>query len=480
MDISVFDTFNDETKYIYGRRHVESPDLLQFTRFFYEHVDRQEFDVNYHHKLICDKLNSILKYEHPTNNLIINIPPRHSKSQLAVIDFISLAFAINPQSEIMHLSSSELLVTRNCTLIRQIMESPYYMSMFPDTEIVNNAKTNIITSKGGNLYTAPFLGQITGFGCGKLGSEKFSGAMIIDDPIKTQDALSETIREKVNFTWANTIISRKNDIRTPVIVIGQRTHENDFCGFLMERHGTIENGGVWDTLVIPAITTDEVGNEKALWEKRIPLKELKEQKELDSWVFETQYMQDPKPIEGLLFHENTTKYYDNLPDEDGFRMISIDPADEGNDYLCSVFYKVLGDDTFVVDVIYTKDSSDITVPRIMQQISEFNPSLIRIEANGAGMFFANSIKRRVSELGLSTQPRAYKSVQNKEIRILEQAPYINRSFYYPKNSDNAELKMYLKHKHSYLKMVKDQKDDGVDTDSATCEYLRKNGIIPRI
>ena len=329
------------------RLYLTNPiDLLLFTEFFFETVKKQTFSYNWHHGVICEKLNEILNYTHKTNHLIINIPPRMTKTELAVISFIALGFAINPSSEFMHFSSSDSLVTRNTTFIRNIMESEVFKSIFPQCELSNNAKGSITTKSGGVLYAAPFLGQITGFGCGKFGSGKFAGAMVIDDPMKTQDALSETIREKVNFTWANTLISRKNDQRTPVIVIGQRVHEKDFCGFLIEEEGTVEEGGKWDVVSIPAIIDEGLETERALWENRISLENLKKQRELDGWVFETQYMQNPKPIEGLLFHESTTKYYDELPSDPDYIHIQIDPADEGNDYTASIVYYIKNEKVF--------------------------------------------------------------------------------------------------------------------------------------
>jgi len=463
----------------YFKIYLTNPiNLLHFTEFFFETVKKQSFSYNWHHGVICDKLNEILNYTHKTNHLIINIPPRFTKTELAVINFIAFGFALNPNSEFMHFSSSDALVTRNTTFIRQIMESDVYKSVFPQCTLSNNAKGSITTTKGGVLYAAPFLGQITGFGCGKFGSDSFAGAMIIDDAMKTQDALSETIREKVNFTWANTLISRKNDQRTPVIVIGQRIHEKDFCGFLIEEEGTIENGGKWDVITMPAIIDEGLQTERSLWENRISLENLKIQRELDKWVFETQYQQNPKPIEGLLFHESTTKYYDELPSNPDYIHIQIDPAD-GGDFTCSAVYYIKDEKVFVGNVIYTKDNTDAVVPRILDQIKLSEAATCLIESNSAWILFTRSIREKAAEEGLSTQIRAINNNTNKEVRILNHAPFIIRNFYYS-NNGNTEYQLYLKHKHSYLKMVKDQKDDGVDCDNSACEYLKRNGIIPKM
>lgn len=450
--------------------------VLLFTEFFFEVVKKQKFSCNWHHGIVCEKLNEILNYTHKTNHLIINIPPRMTKTELAVISFISYGFAINPGSEFMHFSSSDSLVTRNTTFVRTIMESSVYRSIFPRCALSNNAKGSITTTKGGVLYAAPFLGQITGFGCGKFGSDSFAGAMVIDDPMKTQDCESETIREKVNFTWANTLISRKNDQRTPVIVIGQRVHEKDFCGFLIEEEGTIEEGGKWDVLSIPAIIDEGLETERSLWENRISLENLKKQKSLDEWVFNTQYQQHPTAIEGLMFHHSTTKYYDELPSEPDYIHVQIDPADCGEDFLASIVFYIKDEKVFIADIIYDKSNTDVTIPRILDQLKNSGAASCVIESNSGWALFRKSIKAQAEEMGISTAIRSINNHDNKELRVFNQAPYIIRNFYYPKTGNN-EYNLYMKHKHSYLKIVKSQKDDGVDCEASACAWLKKNGII---
>lgn len=458
-------------------RMILSYDLLAFTSYFFKLTHKTKFLINWHHETITDKLNEVLLYQHQTNRVIINIPPRMSKTEL-IINFTAAGFGINPASEFMFLSASDDLIKSDVSAVRKIMQTDEYKQLF-NTTLLNDAKGSIITNGGGRLYAAPFFGQITGFGCGKMNANVFSGALVIDDPIKTQDALSETIREKVNFTWSNTIVSRINDTRTPIIIIAQRTHENDLCGYLIENEGTINNGGRWDVLSIPAIMNEHTEQECSMWKRKISLDELKALRKLNEWVFGTQYQQDPKPIEGLLFHESTTKYYDSLPENPDYIHCQIDPADEGNDFLCSVIYYVKNKQVFVADVIYTQDSTEITIPRILQQIKKHGAGTANIESNAGWALFRKQIKKEVAEMGLSTFVRSLNNHKNKETRIFFQAPSIQNLFHYSRDG-NEEYQKYLKEKHSYLKMVKNQKDDGVDTDSAACDYLKRQKIIPVI
>ena len=79
---------------------------LAFTSVMFEAVNKQPFRIAPHHRIICHKLDQVLRGEHPTNRLMFNIPPRHSKTELAVVSFSAIGFAINPRSEFMHLSRS--------------------------------------------------------------------------------------------------------------------------------------------------------------------------------------------------------------------------------------------------------------------------------------------------------------------------------------------------------------------------------------
>lgn len=457
-------------------------DILSFTSALFPIVNGVRFELNEHAIAIANKLNAILTNDpKQPRHVIINMPPRSGKTELCILYFVALGFAVNPSSVFMHLSSSDKLVNINVGSIRKIMLSEPYRILFPKTQIVNNAAGSIATSAGGTMYAAPFLGQITGFGCGIYGSKDFSGALLVDDPVKTQDALSETMRERVNFTWANTIISRRNSDTVPVIIIAQRTHLHDLCGFLLEEEGRISEGGKWDLLELPAIIDAGLSTEHSYWESRVPLESLKKQKELNPWVFETQYMQNPKPVEGLLFDESKTRYFDEVDTDGGFIFMQCDPADEGTNKTCSAVYCAKGNEVFVLDVLYTSKGSEYTIPLIIDQMERYKVRQARIESNSAWSLFRKEIKRQATEKGLTTEILSVHQRDNKELRIFNQAPAIQKYFLYRKQSErNDEYNIYMREKHLYLKLVKDQKDDGVDTDTAACEYLKRMGMIPTI
>lgn len=196
----------------------------------------------------------------------------------------------------------------NSDNIREIMSLEIYKTLFPKSALASEkgSSKRWKTKAGGELYAVSTQGQVTGFGSGRLDSDIdmmdggndifafddhtnellkmvgattniFQGAIMIDDPIKPEDAASDLVRERVNQRFENTIRNRVNSRRTPIIIIMQRLHEHDLCGYLQE----IEPD-TWTVLSLPVIQTDpETGEEHALWPMKHNLEELYKLREIN-------------------------------------------------------------------------------------------------------------------------------------------------------------------------------------------------------
>lgn len=263
--------------------------LLNFTRYIYKENHRRNFTVSPHFVLMANALMKVIIGE--TKRLIINIPPRYGKTELAVKNFIAYGLALNPQSKFIHLSYSDDLALDNSSQTKEYIESESFQSIWPmNLKKDAQGKKKWFNEFGGGCYATASGGAITGFGAGVTDSEKFSGAIIIDDPLKPDDAHSEVKRKSVNERYNGTIRSRVNDRNTPIIVIMQRLHEDDMSGFLL-------NGGSgedWEHLCLPAL--DE--NNNPLWEQKHTFEELEQIRQSSRYNFSGQYMQKPSPEEG--------------------------------------------------------------------------------------------------------------------------------------------------------------------------------------
>lgn len=263
--------------------------LLFFTRYIYKENHRRNFIVAPHLIKITNALEKVVSGE--TKRLIINIPPRYGKTELAVKCFIAWSLAKNPSSKFIHLSYSDDLALDNSSQTKEYIESESFQK-FWNMELKKDAqgKKKWFNKDGGGVYATASGGAITGFGAGVAESKIFSGAIIIDDPLKPDDASSENRRNSVNERYNNTIRSRVNDRETPIILIMQRLHEDDLSGYLLGGG----SGEVWEHLCLPAL--DE--NNEPLWAEKHSFVELEQIRQANRYNFSGQYMQLPSPEEG--------------------------------------------------------------------------------------------------------------------------------------------------------------------------------------
>lgn len=219
----------------------------EFTPFALEQLEGRVYDIAPHQKVICDTLDKVISGE--IKRLIINIPPGYAKTAIAVWAFVARGFAINPRAKFLHISYSDTLVNDNSSNIKAIVNSHDYQALFPYVNFQKDTKAKGLwkTSMGGAFRASSSGGAITGFRAGLIGANIFSGAMIIDDPLKPDDAYSETIRTFINGRWKNVFRSRTASPDVPVIVIMQRLHVDDFTSYLLN-----QSGEEWHHLVLPA------------------------------------------------------------------------------------------------------------------------------------------------------------------------------------------------------------------------------------
>lgn len=264
-------------------------DFLFFTRFIYKETHKRDFIVAEHHKIIAKHLEDV--YNGKIKRLIINIPPRYSKTELAVKCFISWCLAKNPQSKFIHLSYSDDLALDNSSQTKEYIESDSYQALWNlKLKADSKGKKKWFNEQGGGVYATAAGGAITGFGAGVAESEIFAGCIIMDDVLKPDDASRDVARNAVNDRYNSTIRSRVNDRDTPIILIMQRLHEDDMSGFLL-------NGGSgeeWTHLCLPALND----NNEPLWPEKHTFEELEQIRQASRYNFAGQYQQQPSPEEG--------------------------------------------------------------------------------------------------------------------------------------------------------------------------------------
>ena len=257
--------------------------LLFFTRFIFKENTGNKFEVAPFHIELAQTLEKVSKGE--IKRLIINIPPRYGKTEIAVKMFIAWSLAKNPASKFIHLSYSDALALDNSSQTREYITGDAYQSLWPlQLKKDSQSQKKWYTTAGGGVYATASGGAITGFGAGT------GGAIIIDDPLKPDDAVSDVRRSFINNRYNTTIRSRVNTRDVPIIVIMQRLHEDDLSGYLLDGG----SGEDWHHLKLAALDKDN----NALWPSKHSFDELEAIRQADRYTFSGQYMQEPAPQEG--------------------------------------------------------------------------------------------------------------------------------------------------------------------------------------
>ena len=257
--------------------------LLFFTRYIFKENTGIKFEVAEFHKELANILQQV--HDGKIKRLIINIPPRYGKTELAVKMYISWCLAKNPRSKFIHLSYSDALALDNSSMTREYIMSDAFQKIWNlQLKKDSQSQKKWYTTQGGGVYATASGGAITGFGAGN------GGAIIIDDPLKPDDALSDVRRSFINNRYNTTIRSRVNDRDVPIIVIMQRLHEDDLSGYLLDGN----SGEQWHHLKLTAINKNNV----PLWPSKHSFKELESIRQADRYTFSGQYMQEPAPAEG--------------------------------------------------------------------------------------------------------------------------------------------------------------------------------------
>lgn len=231
----------------YARKIECEEDGLYFARYFFKQRQGSKMIVAPHHKVIQRTLDRVVDGE--ISRLIINVPPGYTKTELATINMIGRGLALNNRARFMHLSYSHNLALLNSSTARGIVKTQDYQSMWP-MALRDDADSKAMwwTEHGGGVYASSAAGQVTGFRAGHM-EPGWQGALIIDDPVKPDDAHSETVRGGINDRFNETIKSRLAIETTPMVVIMQRIHYSDLSGYLL-RGGSGEH---WHHLNLPVI-----------------------------------------------------------------------------------------------------------------------------------------------------------------------------------------------------------------------------------
>ena len=319
-----------------GRRHLFERQLADdFSAFVMKVFDTVSggdvFLPNWHIDAMTYAAERVIDGE--LTRLIVNVPPRHLKSIIYSVALPAFLLGLDPTKRIVCVSYSNELAIKLANDFRAVVGARWYRRVFPKTRISRekDTQTETMTTARGYRLATSLGGTLTGRG---------ADLVVMDDPQKPEEALSETHRNSANQWFDTTLLSRlESKVTSAIILVMQRLHQDDLAGRLLEK-------GDWHHLKIPAIAEQDervqVGYRRTFLRiagtvidprrQRMEVLEARK-KSMTTLHFSAQYQQEPIPVEGNLIKAEWFQEYDVAPtftDTDKL-VISIDTAMKGDE-----------------------------------------------------------------------------------------------------------------------------------------------------
>lgn len=315
-----------------------------------------------HHRIIAEQLERVERGE--IDRLMLLVPPRHGKSELASIRLPAWYLGRQPHKQFLSVSATDALASDFGRSVRNTINSPEYRAIF-DTTLAEDsqAKGKWHTSEGGIYYALGIGGSVLGRG---------GDVVLIDDPFGSmQDAQSELERKNVWDWYTGTAYNRLMP-GGAIVVINHRMHEDDLCGRLLAQQAA--GGDTWEVVELPAI--NETG--EALWPEAYPIEALNRIR-LNSQArfWSALYMQKPAPDDGDYFKADWLRPYEKAPPRETLRIYGGSDyavTADGGDHTAHV---VVGLDPagrmYLLDVWRRQASSDVWVEAYCDLVKEWKP-----------------------------------------------------------------------------------------------------------
>jgi len=379
-------------------------------------------------------------------SLSVSMPPRAGKSYITSL-FCAWRLGRNPTTSVMRNTCTATLYLKFSYDVRAIIKNERFTEIFPEIRLSDDKKNlqgwNLQQSKQVGYFGAGVGGTIIGFGT-TLG--------ITDDLYRgIEDAMSDTTNDRI-IQWKQATHDSRFESGCSRIDIGTRWSLKDVIGQNTEQ-------GIYDqTIVIPALNDqgesfcDEVMTSEEYQAKK---------KHTAPEIWSAEYMQQPVDVGGRLFSD--MKYidpeeYNEISQAKGVEgsIAYIDVADQGADFTAMSIISVVGGQLYLVDYIYNRENTDITIPLCAGMLEKYKVSYCRVESNSMGAMFSRHLQRITSSKILQVS-----NTTNKDTRIIMQSAWLQNMVTYLRR-DTRDCNLFIESVLSYSKDGKNKNDDAPD------------------
>jgi predicted phage terminase large subunit-like protein len=393
----------------------------------------------WHLEVVAAKLAAVRRRR--IRRLVVNLPPRHAKSLVASVAFPAWCLGHEPGLEILCASYAQELADKLSRDCRRIVQSQWYRRVFatrlaPARQAMAEFET---TAQGCRLATS-VGGVVTGRG---------ADIIVIDDPLKPEEALSDTRRRAANEWFDHTLYSRLNDKREGAIVlVMHRLHADDLTGHVLEEEE-------WDHVSLPALAeADETHMVEQVWgRERIRRRRgaaLQEEREgldvlarirrtIGEYNFAGQYQQTPAPLGGGLVKASWfARWRDGeLPPRFERIVLSWDTANKASelsDFSVCTVWGIIGRHLFLLEVVRERLDYPALKRRVKDEHRRWRPDVVLIEDRASGTQLLQELREEGMHAATGYRPQADKvmrlwaqtaTIENGFVHLPEKAPWLS-------------------------------------------------------
>jgi predicted phage terminase large subunit-like protein len=372
------------------------------------------YQDNWHIHHLCWQLSRVARGE--LSRLIINVPPRSLKSITVSVAFTAWLLGNAPANRIICVSYAEDLARKHSIDTRRVLESDWFQEAFPALVLARRRDLELATTLQGYRFASGVGGAVLGRG---------ADVIVIDDPIKALDALSEAERRRVAEFYDNTLVTRLNDKRTgAIVVVAQRLHQDDLIGHVLEKED-------WEVVSLPAIATEDRSyqlsddpqdtymrmTKEVLHERREPMEVLDQiRRAQGSLLFSAQYQQQPISSEGNIIKREWLRYYERPPSSYERVIVSWDTASttgSTSDWSVGTVWGTQGLDFYLIDVVRERLEFPALRHRIIELHNRYKAHATLIEETELGRVLCQDLRA-----GRQLRPIMLRPQFGKEARFL--------------------------------------------------------------
>ncbi len=389
------------------------------------------------------------------HSLSVSMPPRAGKSFITTL-FSAWVLGRNPSESIMRNTCTATLYLKFSYDVRNILKTEEFKKVFPAVSLSDD-KANLLgwntnQSRQVGYFGAGVGGTIIGFGATKLA--------ITDDLYRgIEDALSDNTNDKI-LTWKEATHDSRLEKNCSVIDIGTRWSVNDVIGKSME-------GQRYDlSIIVPAL--DKEGNsfcDDVMSTEQYH--DIRARINPDIWLAE--YMQEPVDMKGRLFSELNKmpkEEFEQIKDRIEGYIGYIDVADQGKDFTAMAIGGIVGSEVYVVDYLFTRDNTDITLPLCAEKLNRLDVKYCRVESNSMGAMFSRNLDKMTDTKILQVH-----NTKNKITRIIMESGFVLNSFNFVENNDQMYFQ-FMQNVEGFNKEGKNKNDDAPDCIAGLSMFIK--------